>query len=285
MDGSRNGQRQVRTYGLLTLLTVAALACGRERPGSGDPVAEGAAQPTDRPFVVFSTRSLTIDRVGTTVAVPAIVGSTVSPAMLESTAPDVVVVTEAGNLWAVGEGHATLRVRDHSGQRIEVEVRSVESLAIIPEILELAPGDEVQLALVSGDRAIPLDARRASWASSAPPTAIAIEGRIQAGATPGLSIITAEVGGLAARASVFVKASQPLKISVQPDKPNVRVGEIVTFGLSPLGQAQMDRWSAKAAGILHQTGPSSFVGLAAGKTAVCAETTAKTACTVVTVSY
>jgi hypothetical protein len=278
---SRLAHQHARRWWLVGL-GLALTSCDREPPGSAAAIAQAEAV-AQAPFVVFTVPSITIDRVGATVPVPAIVGSTISPETIESSAPEVVTVTAAGGLHAVGEGRAVLRARDGSGQRLEVEVRAVGQVRVVPDAIELAPGDEVQLGLLVGEESSSMDARKALWSSNAPGSAIVIEGRVQAGSKPGTATISAEVAGQVARATVLVGLPRAVRVTITPARPIIKVGEVVTFGATGSIPLQVERWTAGEARLLHQTGPATFVGIAPGQTSVCGEVNGPTICTEVTV--
>jgi hypothetical protein len=97
------------------------LACGKEQTTS--PGAHSTASADEVPFVMFTERSVVIERLGTTIPAPAAVGSTVSPRTLSSSDPSVVEVTPAGELRARALGRATIRATGNPAQALEVEVR------------------------------------------------------------------------------------------------------------------------------------------------------------------
>jgi hypothetical protein len=84
------------------LLAASLGACGdRPPPEAGGEAAAKVAGATSAPaeaFVVFTSSSLTIDRLEVPVPVPATVGSTPSPLTLSSDAPEVVSVDASGAL-------------------------------------------------------------------------------------------------------------------------------------------------------------------------------------------
>lgn len=164
--------------------------------------------PVEPTFVAFSRDRLVLGRLGEVVEVPTVVGSTPSALTMASSAPGVVEVTPDGQLRAVSNGRATIRSLNDSNQQLEVVVQAVAGLAIVPEVVPLLPGEEIQLGLESpGDRK-PLDPRAAQWSTTSPDVAVVIEGRLTAGKKPGRATIRATYGGQSAGAVVTVSAVQ-----------------------------------------------------------------------------
>jgi len=194
-------------------------ACG-DRPGR-EAAGEAAAPPTASPaapsgaFVVFTAPALTIDRLDVPVPVPATVGSTPSPQTLSSDAPDVVSLDAAGALVGHRSGRATVRTPDGRGV-LEVEVRPVSALAVVPARLTLRTGGRGRLCVVAGGSGEEVPAEAVQWASDAPDVALVNAGAVEAGARPGLSNVLVTYGGQSARAVVAVEPERPARAAARP---------------------------------------------------------------------
>jgi hypothetical protein len=231
--------------------------------------------------VVFAQSRLVIDRLGAEVAAPVTVGSTPSPVTMASDSPDVVEVTPGGRLLARREGRAQIRAAGDPAQKLEVDVRPVAGLAISPDVVPLEPGDEVQLELREPGTRNRLDPAAAEWATTAPDVALVIAGRVETKGREGTAVVTARYGGRIASAKVVVSQRRGRGLTVCPQAPTLRIGEIVTFAAPEAAGAQ--RWNASAGSILFQSGAATFVAQAAGKTSVCVEAGTRRGCTGVTV--
>jgi hypothetical protein len=189
--------------GRAVLLVGVLLLAGCRQEGAAE---AGPGQPAAPPraFVVFSEPSLVIDRVGATEAVPAAVGSTLSPQTLSSDDPSVVEVTASGSLHALKAGRTTVRSLASPGQSLDVEVRTTRDLVLVPNPLTLPPRGEGELALFDRTGGGLEDPARVRWFSSSPDVASVIDGRVKAGAGTGAATITAEVAGRAIQARVTV---------------------------------------------------------------------------------
>lgn len=277
----------MRLEPLRKVLAVFAVALGScagapDEPKAGDAGGPGAA-PGERPFVVFSQQRLLIDRLGVPIAPPVTVGSTVSAETLRSDAPETVDVDSSGGLVGRRNGRALVRSLADATHVLEVEVRAASVLAVAPARVTLRPGGALQLRLLSGDGGEPVAAEAAEWATTRPEVAIVIGGRVEAGRKPGTATVTVSYGGQVATAQVVVAESPGPTFAIRPQAPSLRVGDAVTFeALSQRGPV-VARWAPEGARVLAQSGPSTFVAVAAGRSRVCGEAGGKAACTLVTV--
>lgn len=273
-----------RDWLLAAAVAFALAACGDGREqasASSKPEGPASAPGVETPFAVFREGALVIDRLGVPVPPPVTVGSTPSQATLTSDAPEIVSVLPDGSLVGRRAGRASIHAVGGTGQPLQVEVVAVSAAAISPDRLELRPGASGQMRLVAGSgEELPAD--RATWSSDAPEVALAVGGRIEA-SHPGVARITAEYGGVSATARVVVAQGRGPAFLLRPESPSLRVGDTVTFeALSAAGPLQA-RWSAGERRVLAQSGTSTFSASAAGRTLVCAQAGARSACTKVVV--
>ncbi len=268
----------MRKVGLLVAL--ALLSCSRSRDeGSPEMAAEG---PVRTPFVLFSAESLVIDRLGAPVPVPVAVGSTPSPQTIASDAPDVVSVGPDGSLLGHRNGRATLTARGGLGSVLVVQVLAASTVAISPRELELRAFDHAQLRLFAEDGGEEIPGAAAQWFSDAPGVTLVKAGRVEAFA-PGRAVVTAVYGGVSAKAMVHVKGGKGPTLAISPERPALRVGEIITFDVrSERGRAHA-ALKGSAPEILQQSGPATFVAKASGRAVVCASAGGREACTPVVV--
>jgi hypothetical protein len=169
--------------------------------------AAAATAPSQPPgeFVVFSRERLVISQLGVAVPAPVTVGSSPSEATLASEAPDVVVVTAAGELVGRRNGTAKVRNLTKAGGFLEVEVRGASALVLHPEVLVLPPGTAGAFRLVAVNDDHEIAGEHAEWSTASPDVAVPRAGRIEAGAQEGSTLVTAQYGGQSARALVLVR--------------------------------------------------------------------------------
>lgn len=264
---------------LSAVLLLAACGDAKEASSSGP----GTAAPDPRPFVLFTDARIVIGRVGATVAPPTAVGSTVDASTVTIADPSVVAISPDGRLLALREGTTTVIASADPRQALVVEVVDTVAVSIVPERLKLRPGATGELLLFDKRRGARLEPSSARWSTSSPDVAVVIEGRVQAGDTPGLATVTAWLEGRELRATVEVTPKSGQAFGVRPSNPRIRVGEVVTLDLSPLPSPSTVRWMVQEGGaLLHQSGPATFVGMRAGRARVCASAST-TACTFITI--
>ncbi len=269
--------------GALALVAAALTSCaGSPDEATAGKQAQPAGAPGERPFVVFAQRRLLIDRLGVPFAPPVTVGSTASPETLRSDAPGIVDVDPTGALVGRRNGRALVR-SPANGQVLEVEVHAASVLAVAPARATLRPGGTQQLRLFTGGGGEEVPGEAAEWATNRPDVAIVIGGRVEAGRKPGTATVTVSYGGQVATAQVVVAEHPGPAFAIRPQAPTLRVGEAVTFeALSRRGPVAA-LWAPKGARLLAQSGPSTFVAVASGRSQVCGEAGGKVACATVTV--
>lgn len=185
-------------------LCVAALAC-EQRTEPSPTVENGGVAPAPEVFLVFTQQRLTLSQLGAPVPAPVTVGSTPSPLTLGSEDPDVVMVTDAGELVGRRNGVARVFNLGRPGDALVVEVRAAGRVKLDPEALVLEPGQTGRLRLLAEDsREIPGD--MAEWATDAPSVASVVDGVVEAGARPGSGWVAATYGEGTVRARVLVRA-------------------------------------------------------------------------------
>lgn len=264
-------------HAIPALLVVALLgACGR----SADPERQlqeaarlNAPAPgesaMDRPHVVFSSRTLVIDRLGVPVAVPVIVGSTPSPSTLRSDNPSVVEVTRSGALLASRNGTARIETLHGERSSLRVEVRAAEAVEIFPPLVELHPGESSSVEVIDPTSRERLPATLAEWGSSASSVAIVRDGVITAAGRPGGATIIARYGGIEAHTEVVVRRNDA-RLTVIPEKVRVRIGEVRLFQVTSDQGGLAPRWSARDRRVMAHLGQALFQARSVGRTKVCA---------------
>jgi hypothetical protein len=194
------------------LLLVGILAaCGKSdvTPEPGNSLGPKIGDATlDTPFASFRDRALNIDRLESAVVVPLTPGSTASSATLVSDVPDIVTVVGDGSLVAHRNGKATVRGVPGGGV-LEVTVLASAGLRADPAELDLSPGTASLPVLRTVDGLVPSGA--ATWYSTTPQVAMVEDGRIRAGPTKGVALLTAVYGGEQVRITVRVGAKRNSK--------------------------------------------------------------------------
>jgi len=137
------------------------------------------------------------------------VGSSPSPLLLASDAPEVATIEADGSLLAHRNGKATIRTLDGRGGELRVEVRAVSTFAVVPPRLVLRPGGTGQFRLVAGGSGEAIPPEAALWASDAPGVAVVIAGAVEAGDRVGTANVVVSYGGQSARAVVSVERPRP----------------------------------------------------------------------------
>lgn len=189
-------------------LCVATAACETREPSVPATTGGGVETPAPDRFVVFARDRLTISRLGVPVPPPVTVGSSPSAEHLASDNPDVVMVTDSGELVARRNGTARVLNLAKPGDALVVDVADSALVKLDPEALILEPGQSGTLRLRSDDSS-EISAAAAEWASDAPTLARVVEGRVEAGSRPGAAWISATYGDATVRARVFVRPRPP----------------------------------------------------------------------------
>jgi hypothetical protein len=246
-----------------------------------DPGVHDYASSSRAPFVVFLRTEMVVDTLGVRVAPPIAVGSTFFPATVTIDAPRVVSIQEDGSLVAHAEGTAIIRSRSNPADALRVDVRLPVALRLEPPELELAPGDEVELRLFAGDRALP--SRSVQWLSSDAGVVLVREGRVETG-RPGTATVTAVYAGESSKAMVVVAESKPdPTFVIRPPRIRARVGELVAVEAERRGLPVLAAWDVKPSGVLRVSGPSTLVAVRAGSGELCAFTGGQRRCVPFTV--
>jgi hypothetical protein len=225
---------------------------------------------------------LVIDRLGDPVAAPVAVGSSPSPETMSSDARDVVEVAPDGSLVGIRAGAATVRAAG-TGQALHVTVRPVSAVVLAPSTLALRTGERRDLVLLAAEDGKPLPPGSIQWFTDAPGVALVREGRVEAGESAGTATVTALYGGARAQARVRVESLGGPPFEVVPRRATLRVGEVVTFSARSAAGPVLATWRGGVESVLGQSGPSTFVGHAPGKSEVCGSWHQRTVCSVVRV--
>lgn len=236
----------------------------------------------DRPHVVFSRRSLVIDRLGVPNAPPVSVGSSPSPATMRSSNPAIVEVTSTGELRASRNGTVRIETLHGEGSSLEVEVRAVDAIEIVPSRVELRPGESSALAIIdlaSGERLSPT---AAEWRSSPSGIAIVRDGTVLAGELPGTTQVIGRYGGMEARAEIVVRRGG--RLSLIPEKVRLKLGEVRAFQAHSEHGAVNARWVSRDGRVIAHLGQMLFQARSVGRTKVCASADGSEGCSDVEVT-
>lgn len=273
--------------GALAALCLLLAACGGAGP---DPRLEGARlnapgpgkSAMDRPHVVFSRRSVVIDRLDVPVDAPVSMGSTPSPATMRSHDPSVVEVTGAGRLLAHRNGTARIETLHGEGAVLFVEVKAAEAIALVPARVELRPGGSASLSVIDAVTGEQLSPSAAEWRSSPPGVTSVRDGVVTALGRPGTAHVIARYGGSEARAEIAVSGSGG-KLLLSPEKLRLRVGEVRAFQAFSSGGAVEARWSVRDGRVIAHLGQTLFQARSVGRTKVCASAAGGEGCSEVEV--
>lgn len=237
----------------------------------------------DRPHVVFSRRSLVIDRLGVPVDAPVSVGSTPSPATIRSDNPSVVEVTGAGHLLASRNGTARIETLHGEGAVLFVEVKTAEAIAIVPPHAELSLGASTALAVVDAVTGERLSPSVAEWRSSPPGVVFVRDGVVTAADRAGTARVMVRYGSGEAQADVVVRGYGG-KLSLSPVKVRLRVGEVRAFQAFSDAGAVQARWSVRDGRVIVHLGQTLFRARSVGRTKVCASALGSEGCSDVEVA-
>lgn len=260
-----------------------ALGCGR-RPDDGSttsPEATGDASPMDLPHVVFTSESLSIDRLEVPTPPPVTASSRPSPAILESDDPRVVSIDALGRLVAHAPGSVKIRAAGRAQAVLRVRVSVPSAIRIEPAKLALVPRGSAPLVVLGDDgRPLPLEAVR--WKTSAPGAVVVVGGTAHALGPPGSYELRAEVGQAEAVLPVTVnEGGSP--IVVVPVRVLVKRGDLTLLRASnSLGPVQAE-WTSDDPRVLSAVGQGLFQGMKPGRAKACARTERSVACSEVEV--
>lgn len=265
-----------------TVPLLALLFAGGCSPTGTQTGSAGSADGTDaagssRPFVVFQGTRVTLDRLEVPTPPPVAAGSQAGPETMVSDDPTVVSVSPAGDLVAHRNGLTTIRTRHGEGSMLIVEVAEVAAIRLVPESLELRPGQEVRIQVVTADgKPVPPDG--VQWGTSAPRRAHVLGGKVIAGGEPGVAKVLARVGGRVAEAEVVVREGTARRLVVAPPQARLRPGGVKLFqargAFGPVAAA----WRSSNEAVIAPMQGGLFLARAAGVAEVCAVALDSTRC-------
>ncbi len=238
----------------------------------------------DRPHVVFSRRSLVIQRLGVPVAPPVSVPSRPSPETMSSDDPATVRVEASGALVGLRPGRATIRTLHGEGSSLEVEVRAPRAIRVEPQQLRLEPDRSEALEVFDADSGERLPPEAAEWASDAPPRATVIRGRVQAGTEVGPASVSVRFGDAEGRALVLVGVAGHEPLSVSPARVRLRVGEVRAFQAFSRNGPVGAEWTSSDMRVAVPLQAGLFHARSAGRVSICATAQGRRACSSVEVS-
>ncbi|HEX9050282.1 MAG TPA: hypothetical protein VF841_07095 [Anaeromyxobacter sp.] len=229
----------------------------------------------------FTQAHLTIGALETPVAAPVTVGSAASPRTMQSDRPDVLSIDEWGRFVPHAEGRANVRSFDR-GSYLVVDVIVPRSLRVDPPIVRLRLNESANVrVLTEAGKVVPPDA--ISWWSSALRIASATKGVVRGGSLPGNATIEARFGSASGKARVEIAGPPDVSFVVSPERPRLRVGEVLSFeARSPDGPLDPE-WSSDEQRVVTRLQANVFWAAAAGKTRVCARNGNRCVCTSVEV--
>lgn len=233
--------------------------------------------PVDRPYVVFSERTLVITRLGVPVRPPVSVGSRPSPATLSSEDSSVVEIAQTGELVARGNGRTKIVTLNGEGSVLAVEVKAVDAITLRADALELAPGGSAHLTLADANSGDELPGSSAAWTSSSPERASVLDGVVRAGVASGPVRVTVRYGDVQANVDLVVRPSAA-SLSVAPAQMRLRVGEVRSFRAYTADGPAVARWTSRDGRVLASIGEGLFQARSTGQTVVCASAYERNAC-------
>lgn len=276
------------TRGWLASLFLILAACEEAASGPGDEsprlvnAPAPGQSPVDRPHVLFTVSRMVIPRLGVPTRPPASLTSTLGPETLRSEDPSIVSVTRDGMLLGLRTGRA--RVRSIPDQEpLDVEVRSLDAIALTPGHLTLEPGRSARLALFDPATNEPLPAAEAEWVSDGPGIATVREGRIDAGGLPGSATVRVRYAGFEVRAEVTV-SPQDTGLALTPARARMRPGEVRLFQLGSRAGPQAGAWESRNPAVVALVRDGLVQARGFGRTTICATAQGRRACSNVEVS-
>lgn len=230
-------------------------------------------------FVAFRESRLLIDRLDTLVKPSYAVGSTPSEVRLLSSDLSVVGVDSQGNLIGHRNGKATITAP--TGSTLEVVVRVVRSLSIVPDSLNLDAGSRQQVRVVADGDDFP--AGSVQWTTSDPDVAAGSGTTVQAGFTSGECTLTAMVGGVTATTHVAVHSPSGVQLAINPSAATVRAGSIQQFRVDSSRQVPVS-WDSTDPTILKPLRDGVFYANRPGESRACAIAGSSRSCALVRVT-
>ena len=260
------------------LICLSVAGCGGD--GTQGKVAAGSPPPGlgDREVVVFKGERLVIWAGGIPMFPPTVPGSSLSGALIKSSAPDVLSVRPDGTIAGLKSGTAELTSRN--GSALHVVVRSNAGLNLTPAQPSLAPGGVTTLAAASAEGAI--DAADVEWMTDAPEVASVVRGRVTA-IGGGEAKILARAGTSVATATITVTKQEKSDaiLVIGPSAP-VRHGTV--FQVFPRSQpAGAVQWTTSSPSIIKPLAGGIFQAMAAGRAEACIRSATAHGCAAVVV--
>lgn len=262
-----------RLPGPLLAFYILTAACGETRDPSpraarpGDNAPPAGTSPMDRPHVVFTERSLVIDRLGVPVTPPVSTSSRPSPSTLESEDPSTITISPSGGLVALRAGRTRVRTLHGENSTLEVEVAVPTRIRVEPERHRVRPGGSVSLKLVDAETGETLPASAATWRSESPELVVVRGGVAYASDRIGTVRLTAEFAGAEALAEVEVASAAGLR--VVPQQARLRRGDVALFRAFLASEEARGTWATSNARVLASVGGGFFQAKATGRTTAC----------------
>ena len=267
------------------LLVAALVACdaSRERPTAFDQNAPAAGtSEVDRPHVVYTRKSLLLERVGVPTPTPVSTPSQPSQTTMQSDDPSTVAVDGAGMLVGMRPGSTVVRAVG-GGSELLVTVLGAQALRVEPEQLELEPGAEARVRVVHEAGAeVPAEAVR--WVMTPGTPVGVVKGLVLSTGTAGQFEVTAEAGGARVVLPVRVGLSGGARLTVSPPRARLRRGQVSAFQLLSARGGVRAEWSSSEPGVLVAMGGGMFQAVKAGRARVCASALDRVSCSDVEVT-
>jgi uncharacterized protein YjdB len=191
-----------------------------------------------------------------------------------TSAPNVATVTSTGLVTSIAPGSATISAtaEGKSGTAaITVSPKPVSSVIVSPGQSTVIVGQTVQLtAQVTDDQGNVLSGRPITYTSGAPAVATVSASGLITGVAPGSATITANSEGKTGTATVTVIRIPVASVVLNPDAPNVVVGQTMQLDIAvkgPSGQEITGRpvvWSSGAANVASVSASGVITGVAPG---------------------
>jgi hypothetical protein len=210
---------------------------------------------------------------------PLVVGSKPSPATLYSSDESIVEIGADGKVQAHRNGSVEIRTRGGRSRLLNVLVKSVVAIHLVPSSSVLQPGEEVRLRVVAdpGDDEVPPSA--VVWSTSAPDIGFVRDGVLRVW-KPGTLKIRAQYGSAEALASAEIQNQATSRID--PPRARLQVGEIRFFRVEPPGGAT-GAWSSSKATVLVSKSDGLFLAVGTGRAKACHSTPERELCSEVEV--
>ena len=233
------------------------------------PVASVAVTPNASDLVVGQTTQLKAEP--RDASGQPLVGRTVT---WSTSAPNVASVSSTGLVTTLAPGSATITATSEGktgAAAITVSPKPVSAVIISPGQASVTVGQTVQLgAQVTDDQGNALSGRPISFTSSAPAIATVSSSGLVTGVAPGSATITATSEGKTGTATITVTPVPVVSVVVQPDQPNVTVGQTVQLEATARGANNQPltgrtvAWSSGAPSVATVSTTGGVAGLAPG---------------------